>query len=558
MRAILLFVALLASGALPVSLRAATPASKSEVTRYAQQLLRDNYAADGPGAAVLVARGDEVLFRGARGRADVEHAVPLSADDMFEIGSITKQFSAAGLLKLVEAGKVSLDDPLSKYLKDYPDGARITVLELLNHTSGIKDYTEIPGRMDAPIRVGMTTTQLIDSFKHEKPDFAPGTDWAYNSSGYVLIGAVIESVSGVSWHAYLQKTLFSPLGLSHTHYGGDPKVIARQVRGYTFSDGKPVAAASLSMTQPHAAGALVSTVDDLMKWNRALHEGKVLKSETYQRMVTPIGKAIPQHYGFGIDHIALRNQDTLEHGGSIFGFLTELLYVPGSATTVVVLQNADSIPPGKFDPTQLVKMLGASALGDPYPEPKPIAVDAAALKQAEGVYRIDDKTSRALRVVGGKLTSVRTGDERRELIPIAKDTFAYSGFLSRFNLMRDGAGIVTGMRFFADGEGEGQVLALSKEPLPVEQSSITLPRAALERVTGTYAAGGMKLKVFLDGAKLKAQMGPQPAIDLLAASSHKFFLSAVDATLEFSQGESAAQTVTLHQGADVIEFRRKP
>lgn len=237
-------------------------------------------------------------------------------------------------------------------------------------------------------------------------------------------------------------------------------------------------------------------------------------------MITPIGKAIPQHYGFGIDHIALRNQDRLEHGGSIFGFLTELLYLPGSDTTVVVLQNADSIPPGKSDPTQLVKMLGAFALGDPYTEPKPIAVDAVALKQAGGVYRIDDKTTRVLRVVGGKLTSQRTGDERRELIPIAKGTFAYNSFLSRFDLVRDGAGIVPGMRFFADGEGEGQVIALSKVPLPFEQSSITLPRAVLERVTGTYAGGGMALKVFLDGGKLKAQMGPPPAIDLYANSSH--------------------------------------
>lgn len=134
--------------------------------------------------------------------------------------------------------------------------------------------------MGAPIRVEMTTAQLVDSFVHEKPDFTPGADWAYDSSRYVLIGAVVEAVTGMSWHAYLQQALFTPLGLSHTHYGGDPKVTAPQVQGYTLLDVKPVAASSLSMIQPHAAGALVSSVDDLLKWNRALHEGKVLRSET--------------------------------------------------------------------------------------------------------------------------------------------------------------------------------------------------------------------------------------------------------------------------------------
>jgi D-alanyl-D-alanine carboxypeptidase len=557
MRTLLLFVVLFTATA-PVSLHAATPASKSEVARYAQQLLNDNYAADGPGAAVLVAHGDEILFRGARGMANIQARTPLTADDMFEIGSITKQFSAAGLLKLVEAGKVSLDDPLSKFVKDYPNGDKITVLELLNHTSGVKDYTEIPGRMDAPIRVDMTTAQLVDSFKHEKPEFAPGQEWRYDNSGYVLVGAVIEAASGLPWHVYLQQTLFTPLGLSHTHYGADPDVIARQAHGYTLSDGKPAAAAQISMTQPHAAGALVSTVDDLLKWNRALHEGKVLKSAMYQRMITPVGKAIPQHYGFGISHATLRGQDMLEHGGGIFGFRTDLLYLPDRQTTVVVLQNSDGDTLLKSDPERLAKMLGAFASGNAYPDARPIAVDAAVLKQAEGVYRIDDKNTRVLRIVDGKLTSLRTGGQRSDLIPIANDTFLYDGSFTFAKLERDGAGKITGMRFFPEGEGEGQVVARSAEPLPVEPSSITLPRAALERVTGDYSGGGMELKVFLDGEKLKAQMGPSPAIDLLARSSHTFFAAAVDATLEFSQGESAAQAVTLHQGTDVIEFKRKP
>ena len=131
------------AGALPASLQAATPAAKADVARYAERLLDDNYGASAPGAVILAARGDQVLFRGARGVADIKAGRALQPTDVFQIGSVSKQFAAAALLTLVEAGKVGLDDPLSRYLPDYPDGAHITVLELLNHTSGVKDYTRI-------------------------------------------------------------------------------------------------------------------------------------------------------------------------------------------------------------------------------------------------------------------------------------------------------------------------------------------------------------------------------------------------------------------------------
>ena len=192
---------------------AATPPTPAEFARFAEPLLAEAYRADGPGAAVLVVRGDEVLYRGARGRADVAAGVPLEPDDLFRIASVTKQFGAAGLLTLVDAGKVSLDDPLSKYLPTYPDGGRITIEQLLNHTSGVRDYTSIPGTFDGPIRRNVTTAQLVDYFRNEAPDFAPGEGWNYSNSGYVLVGAVIEAASGQPWYSYLDQALFKPLGM---------------------------------------------------------------------------------------------------------------------------------------------------------------------------------------------------------------------------------------------------------------------------------------------------------------------------------------------------------
>jgi D-alanyl-D-alanine carboxypeptidase len=531
--------------------------TKAEVAAYAEQLLAKTYPADGPGAAVLVARGDEILYRGARGMASIELNVPLSADQSFRIGSVTKQFAAAGLLKLVDAGKVGLDDPLSKFLPDFPNGARITVRQLLDHTSGIKSYTDMAGIMDGPIRQDLSTAALVATFKDQPVDFAPGEGWAYNNSGYVLVGAVIEAASGKPWHAYLSESLLAPSGLSRTVYGADDTLVAGMARGYTVRDGRIAPAAFLSMTQPHAAGALVSTVDDLHRWNRSLHGGKLLTAKSYANMTTPAGKAADSMYGLGISSGGtLRGLKLQQHGGGIFGFSSYLMYAPDAGLSVAVLQNTDATLNGKGDPAMIAKVLGAFALGDPYPEARPIAVTAEALKAAEGVYRIDDKATRVLRVVDGKLTAQRTGGQQSVLIPTATDAFHYEGTLTWLKLERDADGKITGMRLYQDGEGEGALAPLTADPLPSARASINVPVGQLERLVGHYSANGMNMKVFLEGSQLKTQLDGQPAFDLFAETPVKFFLTVVDATLTFAPDSGEVASVTLHQGPAVIEFKR--
>lgn len=556
MRPLMLFVAIAAT-LLPASLIAATPATQADVSRYAEKLLADNYGADGPGAAVLIARGDEILFRDTRGLADIKTGRALKPDDVFRIGSVSKQFTAVGLLTLVESGKVSLDDPLSKYVPGFPNGEHITVLELLNHTSGVKNYTAIPGFIKGPVEKDLTTTQLIAAFKDEKTDFAPGEGWAYDNSGYVLLGAVIEAASGKPWHEYLRITLFEPLGLTHTGYGADPKAVAKQVAGYSQRDGKFVVSKQISMTIPHAAGALLSNVDDLMKWNRALHEGRVLKNASYTQMITPIGKAVDRGYGFGIEQGTVRGQKTLGHSGGIFGFASMLDYVQGPDISVVVLQNSDGND-NHDEPEILARKLLAATIGEPYPVPVAIAVDPKVLKQIEGVYPVDEKSTRVLRVVDGGLTAQRTGGERSKLIPIGKDDFLYEDGLNRFTVERDASGAVTGMRFFAEGEGPGVIVPRSTNVLPADRQEVPLQQAEIDRVLGTYESNGMNMKIFLDGNRLMTQLAGQPAFEIFAESPSTFFLTVVDATLEFGAGKQQAPTVTLRQGGNTLELKRLP
>lgn len=453
----------------------AAPASKAEVAAYAEALLaRNNPDLQGSASAVLVARGDEVLYRGAHGAASIQLGVPASPDQVFRLASVTKQFAAAGVLKLAEDGKLSLDDPLTKFVPGYPGGDKITVRMLLDHTSGIKSWTSIPGVVDGPIMKTLTTAQMIDTFKNEKPDFAPGEGRSYNNSGYVLVGAVIEAVTGMPWHAYLKQAFFEPLGMTHTGYGNeDEAVIPGHVMGYTRNGDQWAVARYLSLTQAHAAGALASTVDDLLRWNRALHEGKVLKTESYRQMITPTGKAIDSKYGFGIGHTTFRDADLLHHGGDVFGFNTYLMYLPQDDLTVAVLQNTDTTRPGGMRSETLARLLAAEALGKPYPEKKAIAVDAATLKEYEGVYRSAPDSARVLRVVDGKLTSQHTGSAPSVLIPVEKDVFLYEEGFSRLVLERDAAGKVSAMRFFNDDEGEGEMVKRSDEPMPSARAPVT-------------------------------------------------------------------------------------
>ncbi|HUD43481.1 MAG TPA: serine hydrolase domain-containing protein [Dokdonella sp.] len=529
-------------------------AEVAEVAAYAERVMREAVPdPDGPGLAVLVARGEEILYRGARGRASIELGVALSPDHVMRIGSVTKQFAAAALLKLVDEGRAALDDPLARYLPDYPNAQAITLHQLLDHTAGIANYTDLPGYMDAPIRRDLTTAELVAVFAHEKPDFAPGEKWAYSNSGYVLVGAVIEAITGKPWHAYLTEAVLAPTGLADTRYGADAAVIDGFATGYSLAGGRLARAQAISMTQPHAAGALVSTLEDLWRWNLALHRGRVLSEASYRRMITPAGAAAKADapYGYGIARGTLRGRTTLSHDGGIPGFLSKLSWLPEQQLTVVSLRNADGAP---VPPAE--RRIAAFALGDPYPDPAPVAIAEDALCALEGVYRKDETDSRVLRVVDGALTSQREGGRPYRLIAVAGGRFVFEGSLSYLEPQRDRRGRVTGLVFHPEGEA-GERWRRSGD-LPPGRVAIELPRAALERLAGDYASPQLAIKVFLDEAGvLHAQVPGQPAFALKAESAERLFIAEVDATLTFDAGPGPAARVTLKQGPAEIPLERK-
>ncbi|MBO9689127.1 MAG: beta-lactamase family protein [Mitsuaria chitosanitabida] len=444
-------------GASPGPTATAALPDAAQVGAYVRKLFDDQkLAADGPGVVVLVARGDQLLYQGTRGMASIELGVPLAPDQRFRIGSVTKQFASATLLKLIDQGRAQLDDPLSKYLPDYPKGDGITLRQLLNHTSGVKSYTGIPGYMNNPIRRQLDTRQLIAEFKDQPVDFKPGERYAYNNSGYVLVGAVIEAITGKTWHQAIQEQVLAPAGLQQIVYPGEDRIVPRMAAGYSLDrDAGLTTAGLLSMTQPQAAGALVSDAQDLWRWNRALHGGKLLSPAMYEQMITPQGAAKAAGYGFGITAGTLRGEPKLEHGGGIHGFSSRLIYLPRSGTSIVLLRNTDG--PG-FNMGLAGTKLAAYVIGKPYPELVPVSQTAEQLQAYVGPYQqqADANAKREIQLQDGKLRWLRQGRPILTLVPTGPDRLGMDGNVGLVKVERKADGAVAALVFFGQGGEPGE------------------------------------------------------------------------------------------------------
>ena len=297
-----------------------------------------------PGLSLAVVKDGKVVKAQGYGLANVELRVPATADTVYEIGSVTKQFTAAAILMLVEQGKVGLDDTVGKYVEGTPDAWKaVTVRHLLTHTSGIKSYTGLPDFRKMTV-LPTTKEELVRLMAGHPLEFAPGAKWAYNNTGYFLLGLVIEKAGAKPYADFLREHIFTPLGMTSTRVNDESAVIANRASGYSRDKGALRNADAISMTWPYAAGAIVSTVTDLAKWDAALNTERLLKKGSRDAMWTRVklndGKE--SDYGFGWSVGQVRGRRNLSHGGGIPGFSAFLSRFPEDGWTVVVLTNQDN------------------------------------------------------------------------------------------------------------------------------------------------------------------------------------------------------------------------
>jgi CubicO group peptidase (beta-lactamase class C family) len=293
------------------------------------------------GASVAVVRGNQTIVERGYGLADLQLDVPTPPRAIYEIGSVTKQFTAAAMLLLAEEGKLSLDDELTKFLPDYQtSGHRITIRQLHNHTSGIKGYTELE-EFGELMALKKPKEELVKLFSSKPFDFAPGEDLIYNNSAYFLLGLIIEKATGQSYADVIKTRLFDKVGMTDSSYCSNRVIQKNKVQGFDTENGTLVLKRYLDHTWPYAAGSLCSSAHDLALWNRALHGGKVLKPESYRAMTTPgtLADGSPVRYAMGVAVLDVGGRRVISHGGGINGFLSHAEYYPAEDLTVVVLFN---------------------------------------------------------------------------------------------------------------------------------------------------------------------------------------------------------------------------
>ena len=514
--------------------------------------------------AVAVAYGGKTILMRGYGNADAAFRDPNLPTTKFFIGSITKQFTAAAILLLESDGLVDLHEPITSYLGKFPKvaGDRITIHHLLTHNSGIRDFVDYPGillQRTSPI----PAEEIIATMQNEPLLFEPGSDFSYSNTGYLLLGAIVETVSGQSYEAFLHNRIFKPLQMNNTGYGRRVMAHPNRAEGYTmFESGVLLDAVPIEFSVLHSAGALYSTVEDILKWDRALSESKVLSEETTLKMFT----AYSADYGYGWRLNIWPNHRLAYHGGFLDGFNCTFERWLDDKLTVAVFSNEDEAPVHK-----IARGLAQIAFGitPPWPtRPESVSMPAASYHEYEGVYQTDAGLFRVILVDNDHLYTYMVGQPLRLILPVAVDTFVFvMDNTSQLVFNRDSTGSINGISHHDAAtvvtarrlvEGQAETYVPTREP-------VKLSTEQLGRCCGTFVLDAEMPGVHSEflvtvetcGHYLCLYMDSDNPVVLTAINDSTFFHQAADFFMTFGfRDQNRAMDITLKLGQEKILGRR--
>jgi CubicO group peptidase (beta-lactamase class C family) len=526
---------------------AAASQSNSDVPRM-EQVIQSFVSDQHFMGSILVARGNEsILDKGYR-FANLEWNIPNSPTTKFRLGSITKQFTAASILLLEERGKLSVNDPVKKYMSDAPPAwDKITIYNLLTHTSGIPSFTSFP---DYASLEPFTTTpeQLVKRFRDKPLDFQPGEKFSYSNSGYVLLGYLLEKISGQSYAKFVQENIFTPLGMKDSGYDSNTAIIPYRAAGYSPGPNGPENAGYVNMTVPLSAGGLYSTTDDLLRWEQGLFGGKLLSPASLQKMTTPF----KDDYACGLMVHTVNGRKVIEHGGGIEGFNTMLAYYPEDKLTVVVLSNMN----GPATPDIALK-LAALAHGEKVvllSERKEVKVDPKMLEGYVGNYELAPKFILTVTREGDRLMTQATGQPKIPIFAESEREFFAKVVDAQITFVTDAQGRASELILHQGGRDMHAKRFEGVVPLPKEHKEARVDPKIFDSYVGQYQlAPNFILTITREGDELFAQATGQPKAQIFPEGQREFFYKVVDAQITFETDSSGrATSLTLHQnGADM-------
>lgn len=496
--------------------------------------------------SVLVAQGDKVVFEKSYGDANLEWNIPNDLLTKFRIGSMTKQFTAASILLLEERGKLSTDDYVKKYMPDAPAAwDKIKIYNLLTHTSGIPSFTSFPD-YHASEATPTTAKALVDRFRDKPLEFQPGEKWNYSNSGYVLLGYLLEKISGQTYADFVEQNIFKPLGMKDSGYDSNSAIIPHRAMGYTPSPKGPVNSGYIDMTIPFSAGALYSTTHDLLLWEQGLYGGKVLSAASLKKMTTPF----KENYGCGLMIANAKGHLQYEHGGGIEGFNTDMAYYPDDKLTVIVLGNLNGGAPG-----DIAGKLAAVTHGEKVvlqSERKEITVPHEVLAKYVGNYELRPGIFIVMSLDGDHLFTQLTGQPKFEVFAESEKDFFLKVVDAQLTFEMDSQGKVSDLVLHQNGRDQTAKRTETAPPASKEHKEVAIDPKILDNYVGSYQlAPNFILTVTREGDHLFTQATGQGKVEVFPESDHDFFLKVVDAQITFeTDSQGKATGLVLHQGGD--------
>ncbi len=534
--------------------------------------------------SVLVAENGRVIYKKGLGLANMEWNIANAPDTKFRLGSITKQFTSMLVMQLVEQGKIKLDGKLSDYLPDYRKdvGERVTIHQLLTHTSGIPNYTALPSFMETISRNPSTVDAFIKKYGSGDLEFEPGTKFNYDNTGYFLLGAIIEKVTGKPYEQVLKENILDPVGMKNTGYDHADTLISKRASGYAKSPSGYVNAAYLDMSLPYAAGSLYSTVEDLYLWDQALYTDKLISAKSKELMFKP--NLNNYAYGWFVGKATLGDtKETvpmISHDGGINGFNTAIIRLPANKHLIVLLDNTSG---GRY-----LDSLGQAITNILYDKPfnlpkRSIGEEMLKTIAAQGVepatkqYRemkasqssIYNFSEQELNVAGYELLRMGKTKEAIDIFKLNVEAFPQSfntyGSLGEAYMKNGDKELAIqnykkSLELNPQNTGATRALAqLNNAPANAEKSGeIKIDPKIFDAYVGDYElAPNFILTVTREGDHLMTQASGQPKVEIYPSSETEFFLKVVDAQVTFVKNEQGQVTqLILHQGGQNIPAKK--
>ena len=400
--------------------------------------------------AVLVAQKGKIIYQKGFGYRNAEQKIPNDVNSIFQIGSITKQFTAAVIMELQQEGKLSVKDKLSKYFPGFANGDKITIENLLNHTSGVHSYTDDTVVMKNDVTKHYSREQMLKLFTSYSPDFEPGTDWHYSNSGYSLLGYIIEKVEKKPYEKAVRERIFRPLSMTNSGFDFSSLSSPNKTKGYFTLNPNPVPAPIVDSTIAYSAGAIYTTVGDLFKWDRAIYTDKVLKPESWKAVFTPF----KNKYGYGWTIDSVYGKLVTAHSGGIHGYSSYILRFPQDDVAVIMFDNTSSNALGTIS-----KNVAAILFNQPYNIPavrKEIVVDTAILKKYTGEYELAPGFTITVFLGENGLKAQGTGQPSFDLYAEKENVFFLKVVEAKIEFVKDSNGIVNELILYQNGEHKGK------------------------------------------------------------------------------------------------------